>query len=251
MTSIRKAVILAAGNGRRLAGMSRGLPKPLVPLHGRPLLEHVLIGAQEAGIEEFVIVLGYCGEAIHSTFAGDSRFEITWLQNADYHKDNGVSLLTARDTVNEPFLLLMADHIFEPETASALLRQPIRHDEVILAVDTKIESIFDIDDATKVVHINNYIADIGKQLRFYNGVDTGMFLCRPIIFHWLETVMQNGNCSLSDGMRAMARNRKLRSFDIGEATWQDVDNPEMYQHASEVFQSPTCTSPRELEMTGV
>ena len=251
MTSVKKAVILAAGNGRRLAQLSGALPKPLVQLHGRPLLEHVLLGAQEAGIEEFVIVLGYCGEVIHSYFAGDRRFDITWVNNPDYHKDNGVSLLAAADVISEPFLLLMADHIFEPDTASKLLQQPLKHDEAILAVDTKIESIFDIDDATKVVCMNNYIVEIGKQLRSYNAVDTGMFLCRPMIFYWLEAVMQNGNCSLSDGMRAMARNRKLRSFDIGDATWQDVDNPEMFEYARGVFGRPMSTSARELEMTGV
>jgi len=251
MTFIRKAVILAAGNGRRLAHLSGGLPKPLVKLHGRPLLEHVLLGAQEAGIEEFVVVLGYGGELIHSYFAGDRRFDIKWVNNPDYHKDNGVSLLAAADLISEPFLLLMSDHIFEPETASKLLQQPLRHDEVILAVDPKIESIFDIDDATKVVSIHNYIVEIGKQLRSYNAVDTGMFLCSPMIFYWLHAVMQDGNCSLSDGMRAMARNRKFRAFDIGDATWQDVDNPEMFEHAREVFGRPTETSARELEMSGV
>jgi choline kinase len=251
MRSVKKAVILAAGNGRRLASISGGLPKPLVQLNGKPLLEHVLLGAQQAGIEEFVIVLGYCGEAIHSYFAGDPRFDITWLHNPDYHKDNGVSLLAARESMNEPFLLLMADHLFEPETAAALLRQSIGPDEVLLAVDEKIESVFDIDDATKVVRLGNYIFDIGKKIRCYDAVDTGMFLCSPIIFYWLESVKQNGNCSLSDGMRAMARNRKLRAFAIGDALWQDVDDPEMFDHAQAIFDNPICPTTRELEMTSV
>ena len=56
----------------------------------------------------------------------------------------------------------MTDHIFEPETVAALTRQPIEEDETILAVDRKLECIFDMDDATKVRCIGNYIIDIGK-----------------------------------------------------------------------------------------
>jgi NDP-sugar pyrophosphorylase family protein len=61
MTNAKLALILAAGNGSRLASCSGELPKPLVQLHGKPLLEHVISGAREAGIERFVIVLGYRG----------------------------------------------------------------------------------------------------------------------------------------------------------------------------------------------
>src|SRR6185369_2130462 len=179
MSSTKKAVILAAGNGRRLASVSGELPKPLVEFNGRPILEHVLTAASRGGIQEFVVVLGCRGEAIRSTFEYDHRFNITWVQNPDYHKDNGVSLLKARPAVSEPFLLLMADHVFEPETAAALLHQPLRRGEVILAVDEKLDTIFDMDDATKVCRMGDYIIDIGKQIRCYDAIDTGMFLCSP------------------------------------------------------------------------
>ena len=47
------------------------------------------------------------------------------MDNLEYHKDNGVSVLKARDQISDPFLLLMADHIFEPRTARALLEEPL------------------------------------------------------------------------------------------------------------------------------
>ena len=75
---------------------------------------------------------------------------MTLVENPDYHKANGISALKAKNEIHENFLLLMADHIFEPETARVLLEQPLASDEVILAVDPSIDRIFDLDDATKV-----------------------------------------------------------------------------------------------------
>ncbi len=152
MSNTKLALILAAGNGSRLAARSGELPKSLVQVHGKPLLEHVMRGAHEAGIDRFVIVLGYRGHMIQQWYESRSLrdVQVTWVENPDYHKNNGVSVLRAKPVIHEPFLLMMADHIFEPETARALLRQPLGKEEVILAVDHNIDRVFDLDDATKV-----------------------------------------------------------------------------------------------------
>jgi len=240
MSTANLGLILAAGNGSRLASVSNSLPKPLIELHGRPLLEHVLLDAREAGIRRFVIVVGYRGNLIRSWFhQRHLDVQVTWVENPDYKdKHNGISVLKARDVIHEPFVLFMSDHIFEPETVTALTCQPIREGETILAVDHKLDCIFDMDDATKVACIGNYIVDIGKQIKLYDAVDTGMFLCQPAIFDWLESAMSNGNCSLSDGMRLMAQYRKLRAFDIGDAMWQDVDTPDALAYARRLFIPP-------------
>jgi len=234
MSNAKLALILAAGNGSRLAACSGELPKPLVPLYGKPLLEHVMSGAREAGIEKFVIVVGYRGRTIQKwyenrPFAG---VDVAWVENPDYRKkNNGVSVLCAKDLIHEPFLLLMADHIFEPSTAGALLRQPLGRNEVILGVDRKIESVFDLDDATKVRLEGDRIVEIGKDLKRYSALDTGMFLCQPVLFPGLECAMIDGNCSLSDGLRIMGQNRTFKGFDIGGAYWQDVDTPAALDYA--------------------
>ena len=191
-------------------------------------------GAREAGIEKFVIVVGYCGRTIQQwyesrPFAG---VDVAWVENPDFRKkNNGVSVLCAKDLIHEPFLLLMADHIFEPATARALLSQSLGRCEVILGVDRKIESVFDLEDATKVRLQGDRIVDIGKDLKRYNALDTGMFLCQPALFPWLECSKVDGNCSLSDGLRIMAQNRTFKAFDIGEARWQDVDTPAALDYA--------------------
>lgn len=235
MPKTKVALILAAGNGSRLATRSGELPKPLVPLYGKPLLEHVLTGALEAGIDRFVIVVGYRGHMIQEWYKTHpfKEAEVTFVENPDYRKDNGVSVLRARDLIHDSFLLLMSDHIFDPATASALLRQPLGEHEVLLAVDRNIEAVFDLDDATKVRLEEDRIVEIGKNLRRYDALDTGMFLCQPSLFSWLESAMTNGNCSLSDGLRLMGQSRAFRGFDIGDRFWQDVDTPAALDYVRE------------------
>jgi choline kinase len=237
MNAVTQCLILAAGNGSRIAPVADGGPKPLVPVCGVPLLEHVMTSAREAGIERFVIVAGYRADLIrrwlsHRTITGIS---VTLIENLEYHKANGVSALAAKAEFNEPFLLLMSDHIFETKTAKALMRQPLAEDEVILAVDTELDRIFDLDDATKVRCEGNHVVEIGKHLAPYNALDTGMFLCSPALFSCLESVKENGDCSLSDGMRKMTQRGKLRAFDIDGGHWQDVDGPQALEHVERIF----------------
>jgi 1L-myo-inositol 1-phosphate cytidylyltransferase len=106
---------------------------------------------------------------------------------------------------------------------------------VILAVDPKLDRVFDLDDATKVRREGNRIVDIGKTIPEYDAFDTGMFLCSPSLFDTLDSAKKEGNCSLSDGMRILGREGKLRAFDIGEATWQDVDTPQALAYAESIF----------------
>jgi choline kinase len=237
MPSAKLALILAAGNGSRIAARSGEGPKPLVILNGRPLLEHVMSNARQAGIDRFVIVVGYRGEAIKEWYENHplAGVQVTWIENPHFRKDNGISVLCAKKVIHEKFLLLMADHIFEAETARSLLRQPLAKDEVILGVDRNIGGVFDLDDATKVRLDEDRIVEIGKMLGTYNALDTGMFLCSPALFGWLEMAAANGNCSLSDGLRLMAAQGRFRGFDIGAAHWQDVDTPAALDYAQQVF----------------
>jgi choline kinase len=236
MKNVNQCLILAAGNGTRIRSVSAGLPKPLVHFRGKPILEHIIRRAHRAGIDRFVIVVGYRSDLIRKWFDGRSLgVSVTFVENADYHKSNGISALKARDEIHENFLLLMADHIFEPQTARVLLKQRLAPGEVILAVDPNIDRTFDLDDATKVLRDGDHIIDIGKEISQYDALDTGMFLCSPNLFDKLELATKDGNCSLSDGMRQLITERSLRAWEIGEAQWQDLDTPEALAHAEGVF----------------
>src|SRR5271166_6928868 len=88
MKKVNQCLILAAGNGTRLRPVSAGLPKPLVEFRGKPILEHVILSAHQAGIENFVIVVGYRSDLIRRWF--DRRrldgLSVTLVENPEYHK---------------------------------------------------------------------------------------------------------------------------------------------------------------------
>lgn len=245
MAAVKECLILAAGNGSRIASLSGTAPKPLVRLYGASLLEHILLSAHAAGIERFVIVVGYRADAIRQWLAEGplGNISVTLVENPHYHKANGVSALAARHLLKNPFLLLMADHIFEPKTAKVLLQQTLGEDEVILGMDYNIDRIFDLEDATKVKVQGNEIVDIGKDLPRYDALDTGMFLCSSTLFQRLESAKKNGNCSLSDGMRQLAQEGKLKAFDVGDGHWQDVDTPEAFAYTESIFERDFLESP--------
>lgn len=235
----RQAVILAAGMGTRLGlgpGTGEPLPKPLLELGGRPLLAWVLEALERCGIERVTIVVGWRGETIADFVAKRPipgvTVELVW--NEEWRKSNGVSLLQAKDVIDEPFVLLMSDHVFEDRLLQGLLQEDPRPDEIVLAVDRRLGEVFDMDDATKVrTNGARHGVAIGKALAVFDAVDTGVFLCQPCVFEALEAARVDGDCSISAGMQALADERRLRVHDIGDAFWQDVDDPAMYGHAEQ------------------
>jgi len=240
MKKVNQCLILAAGNGTRLRAVSNGLPKPLVQFQGKPILEHIMEKARDAGISRFVIVVGYRSDLIRGWLQARRLpgVSVTVVENIDYHKSNGISALKARYKMDQRFLLLMADHVFDPQTAKDLMAQSLADDEVMLAVDPNIDRVFDLADATKVCRCGDRIIEIGKDIDRYDALDTGMFLCSSVLFEKLACAMKDGNCSLSDGMRQLARERKLCAFEIGEAKWEDLDTPEALAHAERVLDLP-------------
>lgn len=240
---IDTAVVLAAGNGTRLREVSHGLPKPLVGIAGVPIIIRVLRAAQEAGVHRFVIVTGYRADRLREEIDGHPAISagITWVHNPEYAtRSNGTSALAAEPSVRGPFALLMGDHIFDVNVLRRLLRTPINPGECVLAVDRKIDRVFDLDDATKVVDADGKLEAIGKGLSHYGAIDTGMFLCTPAVFDALRAVEHEGDGNLSDAIRWLARDGRMRTFDVGEALWQDVDTPEMRREAERRLGTSLC-----------
>ncbi len=235
MTAISEAVILMAGEGSRLRGSDNTFLKPFVPLLGRPLISYALDALVRAGIETVNFVVGYeSGRMIEQVKqlipAGLSVF---FIENRDWQKQNGVSLLVAADRVSKPFLLTMSDHLFENALVGRLLNS-FEPGFLSIALDRKLDSIFDLEDAMKVQTLGNRIIDIGKNLRHYDAIDSGLFVCPLEIFDYLERAKSDScgsDCSLADGVRLMAGDDRVRAIDIGDAWWQDVDTPEMLQYA--------------------
>jgi len=221
-----------AGTGSRLRGSTETIAKPLIPIAGRPLISYAIDSFDKAGVENIYAVVGPNGEELAAAVAPllPSRMKFHPIANENWRKQNGVSLLTAAGKVAAPFFLAMGDHLFQASILDTLLAaaDPSR---LNLAIDKKIVSIFDLDDAMKVRVEGDRIIGIGKKLDSYNAIDTGIFICPETVFEYLRRVLRDDDCALADGVRLMAEEGNALAVDIGDAWWQDVDTPEMLVRA--------------------
>jgi len=229
-----------AGTGSRLRGSADTVAKPLIPIAGRPLISYAIDSFDRAGVTTLHAVVGPNGDELAAAVAPllPAHMRFHPIVNPNWQKQNGVSLLTAAGKVRAPFFLAMGDHLFE----SSILEQLVAQADVSrlnLAIDRKIDSIFDLDDAMKVQTEDHRIIAIGKNLETYNAIDTGIFLCPEILFDYLRRALQNDDCALADGVRLMADDGKALAIDIEGAWWQDVDTPEMLARAEQEAQRLT------------
>ncbi|MBN2715641.1 MAG: NTP transferase domain-containing protein [Deltaproteobacteria bacterium] len=232
-------VIIAAGIGSRLTSADT-LPKPLMQVNGRALILRVLDRFYEAGIKDAVIVTGHRADEIEQGVRADNpRNHVQFVRNPRYTLSNGLSVLAARQAVGQrSFFLSMADHIFESSLIAGLKEAPLPADGLVLAVDRKLDAIYDEDDATKVKTQNGRIMEIHKELPEFDAVDTGLFSCTPALFDRIEAAANtrdDGDCSLSDGVKAMSLQGTALVHDIKDGKWQDVDTPGAVEHAAKLF----------------
>ena len=222
---VRRAIILAAGNGDRFQNPAHE-SKLLQPLLGKPILLRTIDAAHEAGVEHATIVLGYQAARVRALAerAASPRLSLSFVVNPEWHLENGVSALAARAAAgDESFALLMGDHVFDPDVLARMLRLPLAPDESVLAIDTREVPPAVAEEATKVRRVGSRIAAIGKDLRDYDALDTGVFVCAPVLFEALAAAQAAGDTTLSGGIRWLAARGLMRGFDIGDAQWCDID----------------------------
>lgn len=235
---IEQALLLAAGHGSRLRDHVSVPHKALVDIEGEPLLIRTCRNLGWVGLREVVIVTGHRGGELRTAMeeAGNFGVELRFVENADWQCSNGLSVLAAAGELERNYLLMMADHLFDPAMIEQVCNVALAADEVGLAVDYKLDSIFDMDDATKVKTEGGQIVDIGKDIAEFNAVDTGLFACSEALIAGLgEVRISKGDCSVTDGMRVLLERGCFRALDIGAAWWQDIDTPGALAHGAELL----------------
>lgn len=219
------ALILAAGNGDRFQNPT-GQSKLLQPVAGTPLILRTIHTAAAAGITSFEVVLGYDASVMRRVIEqGTPRpASVHFTFNPDWHLENGLSALAARDRLSDGrFALLMGDHLFEAAVLARLLRMPLDAGASVLAVDSRPVPKAIADEATKVRLNGDRITAIGKDLDPWDALDTGLFVCTPALFAALDESRAAGDTTLSGGIRRLAARGAMRAADIGHAAWYDID----------------------------
>jgi len=232
MTVVVRGVILAAGEGSRLAA-AYAQPKPLVQINGVPLAFRTIDALMGAGVSEVGVVVGYERALVREEIGRHPLArQIRFIDNPEWREPNGLSLRLAQAfTGEEGFILSMVDHVFDPMIVRRLLQEPPL-DGVTLAVDRDLDRVFDMDDATKVaLDAAGNIRSISKQLDRFDAVDCGLFRCSPRIYEALDLAFASGERAVSAGMQVLADEGRMRAMPVDGLYWQDVDTPEMFAEA--------------------
>jgi NDP-sugar pyrophosphorylase family protein len=230
--SVRDAVILAAGRGTRMKGLTDDVPKPMLALAGRPLLEHIVLALREAGIQRYVLITGYRAERIEEHFGDGSRFgvEITYRRQ-EVRDGTARALLLGQGGVGvKPFLLAWGDILTDKSNYPALLeRFRALGADGLLAVnwveDPCRGAAVYVDDRSRIEKIVEKPPP-GTATTHWNNAGIGVF--GPAMFDYAASVgpSPRGEYEIPDAITAMiTAGLGLYAFPL-EGYWSDVGTPE-------------------------
>jgi choline kinase len=227
-----KGIILAAGDGDRLGSLTGILPKVLLPVNGKEQLIRCPIEALSAtGVSDIAIVVGYLGDRVIEALGNGADFgvRLQYVYNSDYLGGNAISVYKAREWVQEePVILCMGDHVIDGEIVKRLLDRQVFHET--LCIDYTPASHHELAEATKViVDSAGCIKDIGKDLVYWDALDTGVFLLTETFFQALhELVKRRGiEVTISDVTSFLvSRGYPFDTCDVSGCFWADVDTKE-------------------------
>ena len=156
-----KAIILAAGQGRRLLPLTSNMAKCCLPLHGISILEWQLSQIEKCGIDEVVVVTGFAPEMVDAIIDKVNNIKVRTLHNPMYaHTDNLGTCWEARFEMDGPFVLMNGDTLFE----AAILKHLLACNKdypITLVTDNKAH--FDLDDM-KIITDGDRLIKVSKQL---------------------------------------------------------------------------------------
>ena len=216
-----QAVVLAAGDGDRMHPHAGGRPKSLIPICGRPIINHVLDGLFAAGVRDTLIVVGFESHELRHALADVSPCGMTvrFVENLEFASGNARSLWAARDDVSGSFVLAMADHLAAPSIARKLAAGA--RDRCRLAVEFADQDDVRAHEATRALVQDGLVVDLGKTIDEWNAFDTGTFLCTPAIFDAITPANRDGE--LGAIFATLARKLELEAVDVSGLRWIDID----------------------------
>jgi NDP-sugar pyrophosphorylase family protein len=216
-----RAVVLAAGDGGRMAPHTDTLPKPLLPLRGRPIIGHVLEALAAGGVRDATIVVGYRAEQMRRAM-GDVAprgMSLRLAENPNFELGNARSLWTARDASTPPFVLAMGDHLIEPALVRAVARDAGTRSR--LAIERVRPDDPRAAEATRAEVRDGRVVALGKRLPRWNALDTGTFWCTRAALDAIDDGNRDGE--LSDVFACLAATSELDAVEVTGHRWIDID----------------------------
>jgi dTDP-glucose pyrophosphorylase len=231
MSTIDKAIVLAAGRGTRMRELTADLPKPMIVVRGKPVLQHIVEGLRDAGIRDFFVIVGYRGDTVRNFLGDGSRYDIA-IQYATQVVQDGTGRVVdlARNFVgNSAFVLSYGDILVYaanykrvadlPDNAEAIITVT-RGEDVSKGGAVFVNEEMDLVDIREKSPLNELTSE------WYNA---GLYTFRPSIFEFTAKLKPSprGEYELTDAIRALAQSgRNVKALELtGE--WADVRDPEI------------------------
>jgi len=242
---VSKAVILAAGRGTRMGSLTGDVPKPMLPVEGKPILQHIIEGIKEAGIRQFHIIVGYRAETIEGFFTDGHELGVNLTYSHQLVQDGtGKAPELAREFVDvDPFLLTYADILVKAETYRQVVTRFTGGN--FAAVVTAVEGeevakggflIFDDNfclDALIEKPTPEELHELRHSGKYKEGdsiwYNAGIYIFQPSLFEYTGKLQKSerGEYELTDAIMAMRlAGHTVAGQDI-KSSWVDVRDPEV------------------------
>jgi NDP-sugar pyrophosphorylase family protein len=221
-----QVVILAAGRGKRMNGLCNEIPKPMLKIKGKPLLEYK-VNALPREIKEIVFVVGYCGEYIMNHFRRYYQGrKITYVFQTTLNGTGGAIHL-ARSILQENFMVMMGDDLYLKKD----MRNLLKHDLAVLA-----HPVDDISNfgAVKSTSRGSLIDIIEKPKTKKPGLaNTGVYMLNKNFFNYDLVPVGKGEFGLPQTMATMTKDHKIK---VEKASfWYPVSNVDDIKNAEKII----------------
>lgn len=229
MDKIERAVLLAAGRGKRMGAITETVPKPMLLVHGRPMMEHIMDRLAEAGIGRFLVVVGYQGELIERHFQ-DWRLPVEFRVQEPVDGTGRAAGLAKEFAGDEPFLLTFGDCLCQaaeyvriktimegyPKAAAVLAAKEI---------DDPWQGAAIYEEGGRVTRIIEKPAKGTSATRWGSA---GFYAFRGVIFDYLERLAPSvrGELEITSAFEMMLQDGLELRISAVEGEWRDVGRPE-------------------------
>lgn len=228
-----KAVILAAGEGKRLRPITSTQPKPMIPIAGKPLLEHNILSLKSVGITDILLIVGYKEEIIKDYFGDGSEYDIKleYISQGQYLGTADATGYAKEFVDKDTFLLLYGDILVEESVFTKIIGL-FNHKKVeglisLIQVQNPSEyGIISVDKEHFVIKITEKPA---PEENLGNLANAGIYLFTPLIFKAIEKTRKSirDEYEFTDSMQILINDLKgkIICYTIQDKFWSDIGLP--------------------------
>lgn len=227
-----RAIILAGGRGERLAPLTETVPKPLVPMAGRPLIDHILIMLADHGFTDVVITLGYLGEMIHRHVGNGARYGITVRYTTEQRPlgtAGSVKKALAEHPTSAPFLVIAGDAVTDMDLFEAYCHFYAQGACIGLVLaqveDPRPYGVVTLDDTGRVRQFVEKPATLDAGCT----VNTGIYFLNPRVLEQVPDHLPY-DFGLQFFPQWLAAGRAIQGLE-GDGYWCDMGTLQQYRNA--------------------